>query len=58
MKIRTQAKETLDDLSTASKRVVETAEWSTVALVAVAAVSVCALGCATYAIYRAVNHAH
>ncbi|MER7953056.1 hypothetical protein ABTY59_37325 [Streptomyces sp. NPDC096079] len=47
------ARATLDDVSTASRRVVETTEWATVALIAVAAVSVLALGLATAAYVRA-----
>lgn len=58
MNLRKSAKETFDDVSHASKAVVETTEWATVALVAVAAVSVGALVCAVYAIHRAVNHEH
>ena len=53
MKLRSQAKETLDDVSVASRRVVETTEWATVALIAVAAVSLFALGIGTAAYIRA-----
>jgi hypothetical protein len=60
MKLRSQAKDaldsartTLDDVSTASRRVVETTEWATVALIAVSAVSLFALGIATAAYIRA-----
>ena len=60
MKIRGQAtaaldtaRETLTDVQTASKKVIETTEWATVALVAVSAVSLLALGIATAAYIRA-----
>lgn len=52
MKIRSQAETTLSDVSAASRRVVETTEWATVALVAVAAVSVLALVVGTVALGR------
>lgn len=52
MKIRTKASETLDDVTAASRKVVETTEWATVALIAVAAVSVLALGVACVALSR------
>lgn len=47
------ARSTLDDVSEASKKIVATTEWATVALVAVAAVSLLALGIATAAYVRA-----
>jgi len=47
------ARETLTDVQTASRRVVETTEWATVALIAVSAVSLFALGIATAAYIRA-----
>jgi hypothetical protein len=53
MNIRQKAKNTMDDVSDASKKVVETANWSTVALIAVAAVSVLALGVGIAALSRA-----
>lgn len=60
VKLRTQAtdalhsaRETLEDVQTASKKVIETTEWATVALIAVSAVSVLALGIATAAYIRA-----
>lgn len=60
MKIRTKAhdaldsaRDTLDEVSAASRRVVETTEWATVALIAVSAVSLLALGIATAAYIRA-----
>jgi hypothetical protein len=53
MNIRQKAKNTMDDVSDASKKVVETANWSTVALIAVAAVSVLALGVGLAALARA-----
>jgi hypothetical protein len=50
MKLREQAKAAMTDVSDASKQVIETTEWATVALVAVAAVSLLALfvGTAAY----------
>lgn len=60
MKIRAQASETLTsaaetlaEVSTASRRVVETTEWATVALIAVSAVSLLALFIGTAAYIRA-----
>lgn len=60
MKLRGQAadalsaaRDTMDDVQTASRRVVETTEWATVALIAVSAVSLFALGIATAAYIRA-----
>lgn len=60
MKLRTQAKDaldsardTLEDVQEASRRVVATIEWATVALIAVSAVSLFALGIATAAYIRA-----
>lgn len=47
------AKDTMSDVQEASKRVVETTEWATVALIAVSAVSLFALGIATAAYIRA-----
>lgn len=52
MKLFTQARETMDDVSTASVKVVQTTEWATVALIAVAACSLLALGVAVYALNR------
>lgn len=52
MGIRQKAKETMTDVSDASKKVVETTNWATVALIAVAAVSVLALGVGVVAITR------
>lgn len=43
MNLRKRAKETLEDVSDASKKVVDSTEWATIALVAVAAVSLLAL---------------
>lgn len=43
MKIRTQVKDTLTDVSDASRKVVASTEWATVALIAVAVVSILAL---------------
>ncbi|MFV6033153.1 hypothetical protein [Streptomyces sp. NPDC056264] len=53
MNLRREAKGTLDDVSEASRRVIETTEWATVALIAVAAVSLFALGIGTAAYIRA-----
>lgn len=53
MNLRNQAKDTLDDVTEASRRVVETTEWAAVALIAVAAVSLFALGIGTAAYIRA-----
>lgn len=47
------AKATLEDVQTASQRVVATTEWATVALIAVSAVSVVALLIAAAAYVRA-----
>jgi hypothetical protein len=47
------SKATLDDVSAASRQVVATTEWATVALIAVAAVSVLALGIGVAAYVRA-----
>lgn len=60
MKLRAQAADAVEsardamaDVSTASRRVIETTEWATVALIAVAAVSVLALTIGTAAYIRA-----
>lgn len=45
----------MTDVSDASKKVVETTEWATVALIAVAAVSVLALGVGLVALSRSSN---
>ena len=47
------AKDTMTDVQEASKRVVETTEWATVALIAVSAVSLFALGIGVAAYIRA-----
>lgn len=52
MNLRRQARETLDDVSDASKKIVSSTEWATVALVAVAAVSILALGIGIVALHR------
>jgi hypothetical protein len=52
MGIRDKAKQTMTDVSDASKKVVETTNWATVALIAVAAVSLLALGVGVVAISR------
>jgi hypothetical protein len=53
MKLRTQARDTLVDVQEASAQVVRTTEWASVALIAVSAVSLFALGIATAAYIRA-----
>lgn len=45
-----RANKTLDDVSAASVRVIQTTEWATVALMGVAAVSLVALLCACVAL--------
>jgi len=50
--LRKQTFETLDDVSTASRTVISSTEWATVALVAVAGVSLLALGLAVLALNR------
>lgn len=52
LKLTRQAKETLEDVSTASRRVVDTTEWASVALITVAAVSLLALTVAIVALNR------
>jgi hypothetical protein len=44
MNLRKKAKDTLEDVSDASRQVIDSTQWATVALVAVAAVAVLALG--------------
>lgn len=51
--MQTQARGAMADVSDASRRIVQTTEWATVALVAVAAVSVLALGVAVVALKKA-----
>jgi hypothetical protein len=51
MNLRKKAEETLSDVSDAAERVVDSTEWATVALVAVAAVSLLALGIAVTALH-------
>lgn len=60
MKLRGQAtaaldsaRDTLTDVQTASKKVIETTEWATVALITVSAVSLLALVIGTAAYIRA-----
>lgn len=53
MNLRKKASKTLEDVSEASKSVIEGTEWATVALVAVAAVSLLALAVATTALISA-----
>jgi hypothetical protein len=56
MNLRKKAQETLDDVSDASRRVVDSTEWATIALVAVAAVSVVALAVAVTALNEGRAH--
>jgi len=56
MNLRRKAQETLDDVSDASRRVVDSTEWATVALVAVAAVSLVALAVAVAALHDGRAH--
>lgn len=58
MKLRQQAKETLSDVTSASKAVVESTSWATVALVCVSVVSVVALGVATAALMGSRQYAN
>lgn len=53
MKLREKAATAAQDVSEASRRVVETTEWATVALIAVSAVSLLALLVGTSAYIRA-----
>lgn len=52
MTIRKQARETMTDVSDASKKIVASTEWATVALIAVAAVSLFALSIGIIALNR------
>jgi len=52
MNLHRKARETLNDLSTASKQVVETSEWATIALVCVSVVSIAALVVGVMALNR------
>lgn len=52
MNLRRKAKETLDDVSDASRKIVASTGWATVALIAVATVSILALGIGIYAIHK------
>jgi cell division protein FtsX len=52
MNLRRHAKEALDDVSSASKKIVTSTEWATVALVAVATVSILALGIGLIALHK------
>lgn len=47
------ARDTMADVQVASQKVIETTEWATIALIAVSAVSLLALGIATAAYIRA-----
>lgn len=58
MKIRKQAEETMSKVTEASKAVVDSTEWATVALVAVAACAVLALAIATTALITARGAQH
>lgn len=53
MNLRRHAKEALDDVSSASKKIVTSTEWAAVALVAVATVSILALGIGLIALHKA-----
>ena len=53
MNLRRQAREALEDVSDASKKIVTSTEWATVALIAVATVSILALGIGIIAIHKA-----
>lgn len=52
MKLRKQAQETLENVTDASKTVIHTTEWATVALMAVTAVSLLALAISLTALGR------
>ncbi|WP_371591273.1 hypothetical protein [Streptomyces sp. NBC_00470] len=60
MNLRKQAKETLSGVTDASRAVVDSTEWATVALVAVAACSLLALAVATTALIsvKGIQHAN
>lgn len=58
MNLRKSAKKTLDDVSDAAGKVVDSTEWATVALVCVCVVSVCALVAATVALSATRRSAH
>jgi hypothetical protein len=55
LNLRRRAKETLTDVSDASKTVIETTQWATIALIAVTAVSVLALGISLYTLSKVSN---
>lgn len=50
MNLRKQAKDTMESVTDASKTVINTTEWATVALITVSAVSLIALGIAIIAL--------
>lgn len=52
LKLSRQARETLEDVSDASKTVIASTEWASVALVAVAGVSLLALALAVISLNR------
>lgn len=54
MTLRRQAKDSLESVTDASKKVINTTEWATVALITVSAVSLIALGIAIIALGK--NH--
>jgi hypothetical protein len=56
MNLRKKAQETLEGVQGASKAVVDSTEWATIALIAVAAVSVLALGLAVTALHEGRAH--
>lgn len=57
MKLRQQAKDTMESVTDASKTVINTTEWATVALITVSAVSLLALGIALIALGKNSRHA-
>lgn len=56
LNLRRQASETMTDVSDAAKKTITTTEWATVALVAVAGVSLLALAVALVALSRSGTH--
>lgn len=58
MELRRKAKKALEDVSDASRQVVDSTQWATVALVSVAAVSVLALAVGLVALARQREREH
>lgn len=56
MKLRQQAKDTMESVADASETVIETTQWATVALITVSAVSLVALGIALVALGKNTRH--